>query len=129
MLTFIIAASTALLMLMVAGLAIAGTIVAMVCWAVLLLVRMLFRITVAPLGGFFGIVLLPLLLIVVGIIVVGTIIAVAIGVIVPGLLPLAAVALIGWAIYKGATRNRPVHRTSGSGPDGGHPSSVCSFRS
>ena len=107
MLTFIIAASTALLMLMVAGLAIAGTIVAMVCWAVLLLVRMLFRITVAPLGGFFGIVLLPLLLSVVGIIVVGTIIAVAIGVIVPGLLPLAAVALIGWAIYKGATRNRP----------------------
>ena len=106
MLTFLIVAGIAVIVLVVAGLAIAGTLLAMVCWVVLLPIRMLFRMTVDPLGGFFGVILLPLLLLAVGVIVVGALVAAVIGAIIPSLLPLAAVALIGWAIYKGATRNR-----------------------
>ena len=104
MLTFLIVAGFALVVLVAAGLAIAGTVVAMVCWVVLLPVRMLFRLIVDPLGGFFGLLLVPLLLVVVGVIVVGAIVAAIVGAIVPSLLPLAAVVLIGWAIYKGAMR-------------------------
>jgi hypothetical protein len=104
MLTFLIVAGLALMVLVFAGLAIAGTLLAMVCWLVLLPFRILFRVTAGVLGGFFGVVLLPILVVIVGVIVVGALVAAVIGAIVPGILPLAAVALIGWAIYKGATR-------------------------
>ena len=104
MLTFLIVAGLALMTLAFAGLAIAGTLLAAVCWVVLLPFRLLFRMTAGALGGFFGLMLLPLLLVIVGVIVVGALVAAAIGALLPGMLPLAAVALIGWAIYKGATR-------------------------
>jgi hypothetical protein len=114
MLTFLIVAGVALMVLAVAGLAIAGALLAIVCWAVLLPLRLLFRVTAGLLGGFFGLILLPLLLVFVGVLVVGALVAAAIGAILPAVLPVAAVALIGWAIYKGATRRGL--RSPDSGP-------------
>jgi hypothetical protein len=92
MLTFITLCLLAMVALPVAGVALVGALVGSIVWLVLLPIRLMLKLTFGLLGGLFALLCVPVILI-------GLVIAA----LVP-LAPVAALALIGWAAYKGLSR-------------------------
>ncbi len=81
-------------------------LVKMVLWAVLLPFRILFKLTFGLGGLLVGVIAAPLVLLVVVVGVVVALIGALLAVVLP-LLPFVMLALLGWAIYRGATRVSP----------------------
>jgi hypothetical protein len=94
MLTFFAFCLLAMVLLPIAGVAMLGALVGAVIWMVLFPIRLILKLTFGLLGGLLGLLFVPIIL-------VGLLIAA----LVP-LAPLAAIVLIGWAIYKGVSRRR-----------------------
>ena len=78
-------------------------LVKMVLWTVLLPFRILFKLTFGLGGLLVGVIAAPLVLLVIAVGIVVALLGALLAVVLP-LLPFVILALLGWAIYKGATR-------------------------
>jgi hypothetical protein len=85
------------------GLAIVGIILKTFFWIVFFPIRILFKLVFGVLGAAFGLLILPIVLVIAAVAIIGGIIVALLSFLAP-LLPVAIVALVGWAIYRASTR-------------------------
>jgi hypothetical protein len=115
MFTFLLVSSLVLALLGFGFLAIPLLVAGAIVWIVLLPIKLLFgfvfgglfRVVFGVLGAFFGLILAPLVLVVAGVAVAGAFVAALLALIAP-LVPVALLLLLGWAIYRVASRPSPV---------------------
>jgi hypothetical protein len=87
----------------VATLALVGFVIKAIFWIVFFPIRLLFKIVFWTIGAGLAALMIPILLVVAAVVVVGGILAAVFALLAP-LLPVALVALVGWAIYRASTR-------------------------
>ena len=83
--------------------AVVGLVAGAIVWTVLFPIRFVFKLAVGLAVAGIGLVLVPVVILVAGVVVVAALAAVAMVTLVP-LLPLLALALIAWAAYKAVAR-------------------------
>lgn len=86
-----------------ATLAVVGLVLKTILWLVFFPIRFVFKMVFWLIGAGIAMLLLPLILLVIGVVIIGGIIAAILSLLAP-LLPVAIVALVGWAIYRASTR-------------------------
>jgi hypothetical protein len=86
-----------------AVLAFVGFAVKAAFWLLFFPIRLLFKMIFGLLGAGLALLFAPLMLLFIGIVVIGVILTALVSLLAP-LLPVALVALVGWAIYRGSTR-------------------------
>jgi hypothetical protein len=87
----------------VATLALVGFVLKAIFWIVFFPVRLLFKIVFWTIGAGLAALMIPILFIVAAVVIVGGILAAVFALLAP-LLPVALVALVGWAIYRASVR-------------------------
>ena len=117
MLTFLVLSALALMVFVIGGLiAIPILAVASIVWLVLLPFKLLFKLIFGMGGMLLGLLAAPFLMLIVGVVLVGALLAGVLALLAP-LLPIALLAVFAWALYRLISRRSGY----GSSASGFHP--------
>jgi hypothetical protein len=86
-----------------AAIAFIGLVIKAIFWVVFFPIRLLFKLVFWTLGAGLAVVLMPVILLVVAVAIIGALVTALFSLLAP-MIPVALVALVGWAIYRGSTR-------------------------